>query len=62
MSVGSIVNTEFIEQAEWKYIIRTSREHNIILFNKFNKFSKLNLQEFNILIITYCQIEPLTVK
>ena len=32
-------NTEFIEGVEKKYIMRASGEHNIILFNEFNKFS-----------------------
>ena len=32
-------NTEFIEQVEYKYIMRSSGEHNIIVFKKFNKFS-----------------------
>ena len=34
-----IYNTELNEQVEQKYIMRTSGEHYIILFNEFNKFS-----------------------
>ena len=45
-------NTQFIEQAKWKYIMRASGEDNIILFNWFNKLV-MNMHIINILFITY---------